>query len=312
MNHIQFGACEFCFPVWGALAIEMAHDAGFQGMQITDGGGYLQPHPLNNGFVEYERFGLDLRRKDSFPLTDEWVQNDYLEAAAKFGMTLTGIDLYLLDRQGFVKFASGTPQGRQCLETIQNAVHAAAQMNIPSVTIPLRGMFGVGQHAYALQKLQYAAEVGREYGVQILAAADTGLGYRMEIMDALQGAVKLDFNTIDPLVTASGSAAEMIAALGTDRIGRFRFRDLSADSEGFVTRETGRAALLGQGDGGFLSCAEAVKSSGYSGWVLSETAYYSVDLNVGGEDYVSLARQDVQTLKTVFHAEAGRVNHGQI
>ena len=54
--------------------MKMAREAGFDGIQITDGGGYLQPHPLNPGFVEYERFGLDLRRKDSFPLTDRTVQ----------------------------------------------------------------------------------------------------------------------------------------------------------------------------------------------------------------------------------------------
>ena len=78
---------------------------------ITDGGGYLQPHPLNPGFVEYERFGLDLRRKDSFPLTDRTVQTYYLEAAEACQIQLTGIYLYLLGHQGFIKFADRTPQG---------------------------------------------------------------------------------------------------------------------------------------------------------------------------------------------------------
>ena len=64
--------------------MKMARAAGFDGIQITDGGGYLQPHPLNQGFVEYERFGLDLRRKDSFPLTDRTVQTYYLEAAEAY------------------------------------------------------------------------------------------------------------------------------------------------------------------------------------------------------------------------------------
>ena len=64
--------------------MKMAREAGFDGIQITAGGGYLQPHPLNPGFVEYERFGLDLRRKDSFPLTDRTVQTYYLEAAEAY------------------------------------------------------------------------------------------------------------------------------------------------------------------------------------------------------------------------------------
>ena len=83
MNQFKFGVSEYCFPIWGGLAVQMAKEAGFDGIEITDGGGYLQPHPLNNGYVEYERLGLDLRRQDSFPLTDPYVQEDYLDAAAR-------------------------------------------------------------------------------------------------------------------------------------------------------------------------------------------------------------------------------------
>ena len=53
MKKFKFASCEYCFPVWGSLAVEMAAEAGFDGIEITDGGGYLQPHPDNNGFVEY-------------------------------------------------------------------------------------------------------------------------------------------------------------------------------------------------------------------------------------------------------------------
>ena len=43
----KFGACEYNFPMWGSLTLEMAHEAGYDGIEITDGGGYLQPHPMN-------------------------------------------------------------------------------------------------------------------------------------------------------------------------------------------------------------------------------------------------------------------------
>ena len=39
MSSYQFSASEYCFPIWGRLAMEMAKDAGFTGIQITDGGG---------------------------------------------------------------------------------------------------------------------------------------------------------------------------------------------------------------------------------------------------------------------------------
>ena len=49
MKAYRFGACEHTFPCWGALAVQMAHEAGFEGLQLADAGGYLQPHPGNSG-----------------------------------------------------------------------------------------------------------------------------------------------------------------------------------------------------------------------------------------------------------------------
>lgn len=312
MAAYRFGTCEYCFPVWGSFALEMAHLAGFQGIQITDGGGYLQPHPKNNGFVEYERFGLDLRRKDSFPLTDQRVQAEYLETAERLGIELTGISLYLLDHQGFVKFASSTPQGQQCLETIRNAVTAAAQMRIPTVSIPLSGLFGAGQHAYALEKVQYAAQVGEEHGVQILVSADLDLEKQQRVLDALDGRVKLDFGAIEPALSANGQGADMLRAFGKEALGHLRVRDMTGDSEGFLTREEGHPALLGKGTAGFYDWASAAREIGWSGWVVSETPYYSTELNRDGQDWVSLASQDLTALKQAFHTDERRESHGEI
>lgn len=312
MAEYRFGTCEYCFPVWGSFALEMAHLAGFQGIQITDGGGYLQPHPQNNGFVEYERFGLDLRRKDSFPLTDKRVQADYLETAERLGIELTGISLYLLNHQGFVKFSNSTPQGQQCLETIRNAVAAAAQMGIPTVSLPLSGLFGAGQHAYALEKVRYAAQVGEEHGVQILVSADLDLEKQQHLLEALEGKVKLDFGAIEPALSASGNGADMMRAFGKEALGQLRVRDMTGDKEGFLTREEGHPALLGQGSAGFSAWAAAAKEIGWSGWVISETPYYSTELNRDGQDWVSLARQDLTALEREFLADERRNNHGEI
>ena len=298
---IRFAACEQCFPCWGALALKMAHEAGFAGMQITDGGGYLQPHPQNNGFVEYERFGLDLRRKDSFPLTDPFVQNYYREASQQYGVELMGIYLYLLDHQGFVKFSKETPQGQQCLETIRNAAKSAAEMGIPRVTLPMNGMFGIAQHTYAFEKLEYAAQVGAEYGVEMLFTTDGPAEYQKDLMDRLDGRVKISLNTVSPLLYVTGTGASMIQALGAERLGLLRFQDLMADGEGFVTKETSRQALLGRGAGQTAEAAAAAQAVGYSGWVLSETPYYSLDLfQESGETYVSLAGRDLETLKRLL------------
>lgn len=300
MGNYQFSASEYCFPIWGRLAMEMAKDAGFTGIQITDGGGYLQPHPKNNGFVEYERFGLDLRRKDSFPLTDKTVQDYYLECAEKTGIQLTGIYLYLLDHQGFIKFADRTPQGQQCRETIRSAVKAASEMRIPLVIIPANGMFGVGQHSYAFDKLRYAVEVGEEFGVRVAASMDTPLSRQLEILEKLDGKLKLNFNTIDPTFYATGDAPAMIRGLKPEQAACFRVRDMARTSEGYVVKEESRNTLLGQGDADFAACAAAIQDTGYTGWIVSETPYYSQDLARQGS-FTELAEQDLKTLEKAFN-----------
>lgn len=300
MATIRFTTNEFCFPIWGSLAMEMAKEAGFEGIEITDGGGYLQPHPMNNGYVEYERFGLDLRRKDSFPLTDPYVQNAYLEAAAKVGIEITGIYLYLLDYQSFAKAEDGSPQADQCYETIEKAVISASQMGIPQVTVPLNGAFGIGQHTYAYRKLEFAVKKGEEYGVRILVNTDTPLSRQIEITDALSGKVKIDFRSVDPEWYGHGSAASFILGLGKERIGQVRMKDMKVDSEGFVTKATSKAALLGQGDTAFRACIAAIRDIGYEGWVLAETPYYRDGLNGGPMDYVEAAAEDIRTLQEAF------------
>ena len=92
----------------------------------------------------------------------------------------------------------------------------------------------------------------------------------------------------------------MIRALGGNRLGVLRVRDGLLDSEGFLTQETLRPALLGRGDAGFADWAQAARDAGYDGPIVSETPYYSGDLHREGGDFLSLARADVSTLRRTF------------
>lgn len=303
MQGIKFGACEYNFPIWGSLAMEMAHEAGYDGMEITDGGGYLQPHPMNKGlFVEVERLRPNLMRMDNDPLLDPMVQEEYLEAREKTGMEITGIYLYFLNCQGFVSSANDTLTGQDALKTIENAIKAAAQMHIPLVSVPTKGMFGVAKNLYALQKLEYAVKVGEEYGVRIANSFDTTLVRELEVIDKLGGKLQADFHTIDPAFYAQEAAPEMIRTLGKDKIRQIKCKDAHADREGFLVKETAGDALLGQGDSDWRDCLAAVREIGFAGWVFSDSPFNSLSLNVEGEDYVSLAARDLDTLKQAFGA----------
>lgn len=109
-------------------------------------------------------------------------------------------------------------------------------------------MFGIAQQTYAFQKLQYATELGKEYGIRILASMDDAPAERqMEILDRLEGSLQLSLNTVAPSLNAVGDAVEMIRTLGGARLAQIRFQDYAADSEGFVTKETSRPGLAGPG-----------------------------------------------------------------
>ena len=174
-------------------------------------------------------------------------------------------------------------------------------MGLPQVTIPVFGMFGIAQQTYAFQKLQYATELGKEYGIRILASMDDAPAERqMEILDRLEGSLQLSLNTVAPSLNAVGDAVEMIRTLGGARLAQIRFQDYAADSEGFVTKETSRPALLGRGAGRTEACAAAAREIGYSGWICSDTPYYSADLQIPGENYAALARRDREVLVGLF------------
>lgn len=84
MARFKFGAVEWAFPCWGELAIKMASEAGFSGMQLGDGGGSLQGYPLRN----------------------KRVQEYYLNAGAKYNIEFPHIHLYTLGTRGISEAAS--------------------------------------------------------------------------------------------------------------------------------------------------------------------------------------------------------------
>lgn len=302
MKKIQFAVSEYCFPVWGSMAVRMAAEAGFDGIEITDGGGYLQPHPDNNGYVEYERLGLDMTRQDCFPLTDLSVQKDYTDAAAEYGIKITGIFMYLLENQGFVKNADATVQGRHCLQTIANAVKCAKEMGIPSVTLSARGLFGTAQYEYTFQKIKYAAEEAENAGIKLYVISDRPWQDQKEVLDRTGRKALAAFATQDPAAAVLGDPAAMIHSLGREYIGQIRVKDIKADEHGFVTK-AGQPALLGEGDTGFAVGVQAVKELGYEGWIISETPYYSGLFSRIGQDFTEAAEKDLKTLKDVFGEE---------
>jgi len=110
----------------------------------------------------------------------------------------------------------------------------------------------------------------------------------------------LCFDTHNPVMYGTGYPPDMIRVLGRERIDHFHMKESQPDAEGFVTKETAPIVLLGQGGTFFKESVQAIKDIGYEGWIISETFYNRRNMNENGEDYVSSAKRDVETLKAAF------------
>ena len=277
MGRFKFAACEWSFPCWGALAVKMAAQAGFDGVQLGDAGGSMH----------------------NFPLRSKRVQEHYLEAGAKYGVEFPQIHLYTLGHQCYYRSPLGSVQYQECLDSIRHAVIAASEMGVPSVIIDGMRMNDPAKRERVFRAAKYAVELGDEYGIQIGMETDMTLADHITFLDALDGKLKLCFDAHNPVMYGTGYPPDMIRTLGKDRLEHLHIKESQGNEDGFITVET-PIVLMGQGITFFRESAQAVKDTGFAGWIVSENFYFRPNILEQGYDYVSAARKDVESLHTVY------------
>lgn len=151
--------------------------------------------------------------------------------------------------------------------------------------------------------MKYAIKVADDRGIRIAASSDLPLNAQFQLIQALGGRLKLAFDTHAPLVYGTGAPADLIQALGKQPIEHFRMRDFHLDAKGFIPDENTSIALLGRGEIHFRDTVRAIQGIGSSGWIISKSFYYRPNLTIDGEDPVSLAGKDLETLKGLFEGE---------
>ena len=282
MSRFKFAACEWCFPYFGEIAVKMAAEAGFQGVQLADCGGSLNSHPLRS----------------------KRVQEHYLNAGAKYGIEFPQIHVYTLAHQGFFRSPLDSAEGRDCLESIKNTVIAASELGAGSVILDGMRLNDPAKWQHFLDVSKYAIAVGEEYGVKIGMETDMTMENHIRFLDALEGKMTLCFDLFNPLMYGTGYPPEMVLALGKERMDHFHYKDSSPDADGFFSKET-PIVLMGTGVGMdfFLECAEAVKKSGFEGWIVSETMYTRKNILDETGDMITAAKRDVALLKEVYGTE---------
>ena len=278
--------CEFSFPRLGPIAIELASQAGFDGIQLID------TYELAQGA----------------PLLNPAVQNAYLEAAEKYHIAFQGLHLYSLCHADILGSIMDSPNGEIIKQNLRNAVETCKRMNIPVIMMNFNGHHLIHrpcteQWDNATEALKFGYDLCEENGIQMTIETLHTPEKFFALRDRVGANLKICFDTLIPRVHDVGIPAELIKAYGIDEIDHFHVHDCLPDSRGYFTVHTLSSALIGEGKSGFAECADVINGTDFCGWFVSETCYFNRKLfkNPGAElDYAALASKDVETLKRTF------------
>lgn len=274
MQKNKFGICEWALPVSGPLAIQLASQIGFEGIQISDNGGSKMAFPLNNPNV----------------------QKSYIQTAKDYNVILHSLNLGALLQEGSIMHPSDTLFGKSARRSLEKAVLACHDMDIPSIVCTVSPNT-VSEYENSLEHLKYACSLASVYGVQVVLESILPLEKILNLLEKCPH-LQICLDILNPLRFGTGDPCEQIVKFGRENIHHFHMKD-SIQSL-FSPTERG-CVLLGNGDVQFNTVVNTIKDIGYNGWFISENYYYYSPMNGDGDtDFMELARVDLKTLERVL------------
>lgn len=278
MSGFKFGTYDFCYPVIGPAAFELASASGYDGVCICDLGG----------------------AKRNFPLMQKRIQDMYMEAASQYGLTIQGYQLLQMNhpKQRFEHFSPDSPEGALGRTSVAKAVEICSAMNIPFIKIETTGMFDGDDKRNVLENYKAYAAICAESNIQLLIETDMTLDRLCTFLDDVGNGLKVCVDTSDLLRYGIGTPAEVITTLGCDRIGLIQMKESRMNRYGYITARGDLAVPLGRGDSHLKEAAQAVKRIGYNGWIFAKSTVY-LD-GFADEDYITIGKSDVSALREVY------------
>lgn len=272
-NQVKLGITEWGLPVEGPYGCKIAAEVGFEGIQLDIG--------------SYER---------NFPKTRRCVQEAYLEAADKFGITYTAIACNELDNFDMVA-KKGFNERAIAFKTITSAIDAAAAMKIPIVMVQ-------SFKASALetdQDFERAVNVIRQVSDYALGKGKITIGLEnllsvenlLRLIEAVGNPnVKVYFDTQNYYLDQKADTAAMVEPL-ISHICEVHVKD------GYEADIEPSGALLGEGDSRFFDTIAELRRCGYNGWLISENFYDRGPVSKLSSDPKALLLKDYQTMKSI-------------
>lgn len=270
----SFGICEWSFPVSGTLAIQLAAQIGFDGIQLSESGG----------------------RAVGFPLTHPEIIAAYKYTAAQHNIQLHSLNLGALLTENTIFYETNTIQGEQARDSLLNGILACTKLGINAMVVTVSPKT---KEAYynAISHLKYAGTIAQNYNIELVIESILSLSDLTQLIEDLNGIAKICMDTLNPLRFGSGNPQEQILAFGKDKIHHFHIKD--SISTLFSSNQRG-CVPIGTGNGEYKESIAAIKSIGYEGWIISENYYYLPPLCNIQSDFMLAAYEDLRTLQNSF------------
>lgn len=267
-NKFKIGICEWSIPVEGPEVCEFAAKLGLEGIQLEIGS-----------------------HEADYPLSNEKVQQAYLELAGRHGLEFTSIAVRVTDDFSITKPIDSKDHAI-VTGAVVRAIDAARAMNISTIMIPSfleSDIVTANDLSRTAQVLQFACDYALSKKITV-ATENLLLPESMDKLSALvdRPNLKLYFDTQNYYAFKGYNPASIIGGLASMFCQEVHVKD---GIGGQIS-----SALLGEGDSGFVLSINALKRTGYSGWLIIENYYDRGPLSERNENPAELIKSDYQAL----------------
>lgn len=266
---VKLGVCNHILPGSGVFAAKFVSEAGLDGMSIE--------------FGNYDR---------GFPLSNRSVQKAYLEAQQRYGIAYPNIGTSAFD---FIPFFAHPGHSMYAVVrgALQNAVDAAAFMDIPLVFIPTFGVSEIiteDQFQFAVRMFQFACEYAEKKNIGIASENTLDTCRQLRLVEEVdRGNFGLFYDSNNLFHDKGYDQVEMLEAMYPYMVSQLHVKD---GKNGVLA-----GSLLGQGESCFYEVISALKQHAYSGWIIIESLYEHSSLRNLREDALDTFFEDVRILK---------------
>lgn len=274
MRKIKFGICEWVLPIKGPLAIQIASELGFDGIQVDEWGGY----------------------RESFPMSNKRVQEGYLEASQKYGVELISFGANSFAKGGGLLNHMDSDHGKISLKGLEINIQTCHDMRIPIIMLPCfwKGFIKTEEHyKNVIEMLKVACQMAKDKNIIIALESALEADRIMEVLTKVnEENLKIYYDTENSNFFNNANAAEEINTLGKENIIQVHVKD--------GTKEILGCKILGQGETGFSESVKKIKEIGYDGYIVTENFYNVPPLGRIGQDPIEIIQKDLNILKENF------------